>query len=273
MNYLENNCQNLLVALKNGDTEAYKRLRLSIVTEISDIDYIVRPFDDNFTVGKVLTILLDDLPHTGSIYKRIVLISVFTLLNVIINDKADHNPKTAIASALLLILYSENQDFIGGEYIASMVRTTDAAAHQFIGMQCVFYWKYKFNESKQSLLPRTQQRLQHAINSSVIDIPDISTRNKIIDFEYDNFNTMLKDLPIDVELKYPGLPILDPEMVKPKIQSLFNSDLLYFKIPNDSSNKIKEENNGLKKTDTPSGCLNFLISFIVISLITAFSLL
>ena len=91
-----------------------------------------------------------------------------SLLKIIINDKIDSKPQTAIASALLLVLFSENQDFIGGEYIVSKVRTTEAAAHQYIGMACVFFWKYNLNATKPSLLYRTQQRLQKAITDSTI---------------------------------------------------------------------------------------------------------
>ena len=271
MNTLEEKTQNLLIALKNGDIDTYKRLRTSIVGEISHELYDVRSLNDYLTVGKGLSILLDDIPHTGIIYKRTVLIAVFSLLKVIMNDKSDNYSQTAIASALLFILYSENEDFIGGEYIASKLMTADAAAHQFIGMQCVFYWKYKFNASKPRLLPRTQQRLQKAIDSSILDIPDISTKNKIIDFEYDNFNTILKDLPIDLALKYPGLSFFDPETIMTKIQSIFKPELLYFKQPNSSSKTIKVDS-VLKKTDTSSGCLNLLILFLVTTLIMAFSL-
>ncbi len=156
----------------------------------------------------------------------------------------------------------------------------DAAAHQFIGMMCVFYWKYKFNASKPTLHYRTDQRLQKAINSSTIDTPDISTRKKVIDFEYDNFNSMLHDLPLDVELKYPGVSFFEPEIVLPKIQSLFNSEQLYFKriesLPNTKtiySTMNKPLTNAVSKTtESSSGCLGFVILFIVTSLLMAYSM-
>lgn len=243
MNALESKCKKILLSITNGDVDAYKRLRTSIVADISDNDFMVGDFEDDLAIGKGLAIILDDMPHNGVIYKRVVLIALRSLIKIIISDKNDINSQTAIASALLLILFSENKDFVGGEYLVSKVRTTDTAAHQFIGMTCVFYWKYKFNVSKPILLSRTQQRLQTAISASTIDIPDISTRKKVIDFEYDNFYSMLHDLPLDVELKYPGVPFSDTEIILSKIQSLFNTRFLYFKkIESDSSTTTTSPN-------------------------------
>ena len=152
MNTLESKCKKLLIILENGDVETYKRLRTSIVADISDNDFMVGEYEDDLAVGKALVIILDDISHGGILYKRIVLIAMRSLLKIIINDKIDSKPQTAIASALLLVLFSENQDFIGGEYIVSKVRATEAAAHQYIGMSCVFFWKYKLNATKPSLL-------------------------------------------------------------------------------------------------------------------------
>ena len=272
------------MSINSGDIDRYKRLRTSIVADISDNDFMVSDYEDNLAVGKSLVIILYDMPHSGIIYKRIVLIALHSLLKIIISDKNDSNPQTAIASALLLILFSENQDFVGGEYIASKVGTTDAAAHQFIGMTCVFYWKYKFNTSKPSLLYRTEQRLQKAINTSTIDTPDISTRKKVVDFEYDNFNSMLHDLPLDVELKFPGVPFFDPEIVYPQIQSLFKSEPIYFKkadfishanttMNTEGNNKNRTITNAApNKTESSSGFLGFIIFFMVTSLIMAYSM-
>ena len=280
MTDLESKCQKLLLSINSKDVETYKRLRTSIVANISDNDFTVSDYDDNLAIGKGLLIILDDMPQNGIIYKRVVLVALHSLLKIIINDKNDNNSQTAIASALLLILFSENQDFVGGEYLVSKIRTMDAAAHQFIGMMCVFYWKYKFNASKPTLHYRTDQRLQKAINSSTIDTPDISTRKKVIDFEYNNFNSMLHDLPLDVELKYPGVSFFEPEIVLPKIQSLFNSEQLYFKriesLPNTKtiySTMNKPLTNAVSKTtESSSGCLGFVILFIVTSLLMAFSM-
>lgn len=280
MTDLESKCQKFLLSITSGDVDAYKRLRTSIVADISENDFRVRDFEDDLAIGKGLTVILDDMSHNGLIYKRVVLIALRSLLKIIMSDKNDTNSQTAIASALLLILFSENQDFVGGEYIVSKVRTTDAAAHQFIGMTCVFYWKYKFNISKPTLLSRTQQRLQTAINNSTIDTPDASTRKKVIDFEYDNFKSMLHDLPLDVELKYHGIPFSDPEIVLPRIQSLFKTGLLYFKKPESTPNTITTNNNAInrpvtttipKTTESSSGCLGLIIFFIVTSLIMACS--
>ncbi len=278
MNTLESKCKKLLIILENGDVEAYKRLRTSIVADISDNDFMVGEYEDDLAVGKALVIILDDISHGGILYKRIVLIAMRSLLKIIINDKIDSKPQTAIASALLLVLFSENQDFIGGEYIVSKVRATEAAAHQYIGMSCVFFWKYKLNATKPSLLYRTQQRLQKAITDSTIDIPDASTRKKVVDFEYDNFNSMVHDLPLDVELKYPGVPFFNPEIVMPKIQSSFNNGLLYFKKPDSSpitSETISNANNinkqvfhsDSKKTESTTGCLGMLLLMITLFIV------
>lgn len=279
MTDLESKCQKLLLSITSGDVDAYKHLRTSIVADISDNDFMVEDFEDDLAIGKGLTVILDDMSHNGVIYKRVVLIALRSLLKIIMSDKNDTNSQTAIASALLLILFSENPDFLGGEYIVSNVRTTDAAAHQFIGMTCVFYWKYKFNASKPTLMPRTQQRLLTAMNTSTIDTPDSSTRKKVIDFEYENFNSMLHDLPLDVELKYPGEPFFDPEIAIPKIQLLFNTRLLYFQktesIPNaktTTSNISRPVTTTVPKTtESPSGCLGLVVFFIVTSLIMACS--
>ena len=284
MSDLESKCFKLLLSIDNGDVDAYKRLRTSIVADISDNDFMVRDFDENLTIGKALVVILDDMPQNGMIYKRVVLIALRSLLKIILSDKNDNNSETAIASALLLILFSEEQDFVGGEYIVSKVRNTEAAAHQFIGMTCVFYWKYKFNASKPTLMPRTQERLQTAINTSTLDTPDTSTRKKVIDFEYDNFNSMLHDLPLDVELKYPGVPFFDPEIVLPKVQSLFKTGLLYFKkaeqiqntnttINDNRNNNNRPVTNALPKaTESSSGCLGLIVFFIVTSVLMACSL-
>lgn len=281
MNSLESKCKQLLSAINGGDVETYKRLRMSIVADISDNDFMVREYEDNLAVGKALVIVLDDMSRGGIIYKRVVLIAMHSLLKIIINDKNDNNSQTAIASALLLILFSENQNFVGGEYIVSKVRSTETAAHQFIGISCVFYWKYKFNPSKPSLLYRTQQRLQKSISSSTLDTPDALTRKKVVDFEYDNFNSMLHDLPLDVELKYPGVPFFDPEVVYPRIQSMFNAEPMYFKKPepapinnerNTTGNSINRPVYNTSQKGSSSGCLGFFILLIVTSVIMAFSI-
>lgn len=281
MDPLESKCQKLLSAINGGDVETYKRLRTSIAADISDNGFMVREYEDNLAVGKALVVILDDMSRSGIIYKRIVLIAMHSLLKIIINDKNDNNSQTAIASALLLILFSENQNFVGGEYIVSKVRSTETAAHQFVGISCVFYWKYKFNPSKPSLLYRTQQRLQKAISSSTLDTPDASTRKKVVDFEYDNFNSMLHDLPLDVELKYPGVPFFDPEEVFSRVQSMFNAESLYFNNPDSSpinretisrGNNINRQVNNTSQKGSSSGCLSFVILLIFTSVFLAFSL-
>lgn len=284
MDPLESKCKQLLSAINGGDVETYKRLRISIVADISDNDFMVREYEDNLAVGKALIVILDDMSRGGIIYKRVVLIAMHSLLRIIINDKNDNNAQTSIASALLLILFSENQNFVGGEYIVSKVRSTETAAHQYIGMACVFYWQYKFYTSKPALLYRTQQRLQKAISASTLDTPDVSTRKKVIDFEYDNFNSMLHDLPLDVELKYPGVPFFSPETVLQKIQSMFNTELCYFKKPDFSPNNKEAitkgdsinrqvNNTSPNVTKSSSGCLSIVVFLIVTSVIMACSFL
>lgn len=282
MNSIESKCQKLLSSISGGDVETYKRLRTSIVAEISDYDYRVTEFEDKLAVGEALVIILDDISHSGVIYKRIVLIAMLSLLKQIINDKNGNNPQTSKASSLLLILFSENRDFVGGEYLVSKLRSADTAVHQYIGMTYVFYWHYKFNASKPILLHRSEQRLQEAITNTPLDTPDVSTRQKVIDFEYDNFNSMIHDLPLDVVLKYTGLPF-DPELLFPKIQSMFNSELSYFKNTNlslnnqetitsgDSINKQVNQTSS-KVPQSSSGCLGLVILIIVASVIIACSL-
>ena len=280
MESLESKCQKLLLSISCGDVENYKRLRTFIVADISNDDFMVCENEDNLTVGKALLVILDDMSHRGIIYKRIVLVAMYALLKIIINDKNDANPQTAIASILLLILFFENQDFIAGEYILSKVRST-AAAHQYIGMSCVFFWKYKFNSTKQSFLYRTQQRLQKAISASYLDTSDVSTRKKVVDFEYDNFNSMLHDLPFDVEINYPGVPFLEPYVIIPRIQSMFNVELRYFKNPASSpvkteaitiGNNINKQVNNTSQKDSSLGCLGFVILLISMSVIVACSI-
>ena len=111
MNVLESKCKELLESIINGDINKYNRLREYIVVEISDNDYSVSNFEDSLSVGKALVIILDDLDNSGIVYKRIVLLTLFSLLTIITNDKYNKQPQTAIAAALLLILFSENQNF------------------------------------------------------------------------------------------------------------------------------------------------------------------
>lgn len=58
MNPLESKCQKLLSAINGGDVETYKRLRTSIVVDISDNDFMVREYEDNLAVEKHLLLSL-----------------------------------------------------------------------------------------------------------------------------------------------------------------------------------------------------------------------
>ena len=83
MNPFESKCQKLLSAINGGDVETYKRLRTSIVVDISDNDFMVREYEDNLAVGKALVVILDDMSRGGIIYKRVVLIAMHSLLKII----------------------------------------------------------------------------------------------------------------------------------------------------------------------------------------------
>ena len=67
-------------------------------------------------------------------------------------------------------------------------------------MTCVFYWMYKLSSFNIELDTITGTRLQKAIKNLLLQIPDESTRMKIVNFEYDNFDAMSKSLPLDFEL-------------------------------------------------------------------------
>lgn len=304
MKELENKCKYLLLSIENGDVEAFKRFRASIIAEIIDDSFEVDTFGDYLTIGKAVFVILDDMPNNGMMYNRVVLTALYSLLKLIINDKNDCSTDTAIASALLLVLFSENQDFFGGEYIVSKVKSVDMAIHQYMGICCVFYWKYSFAENKPLLFGRTQQRLQKALESPILQIPDVATRNKVIDFEYNNLNSMIHDLPVDLTLRYRGLMYVDYEKVLSSINSSLRQDLLYFTntnslkqdnqsfeqtiIPNvpkkevvrqdSASNKELENKNNQKKntlsnqSKSSSGCMGILIIFIVISLVVMLSI-
>ena len=277
MNVLESKCKELLESIINGDINKYNRLREYIVVEISDNDYSVSNFEDSLSVGKALVIILDDLDNSGIVYKRIVLLTLFSLLTIITNDKYNKQPQTAIAAALLLILFSENQNFIGGVYFVSKLQTSKAAAHQYIGMCCVFYWTLKFNDSKPNLLHRTENRLQNAINTLTLDIPESSTRMKVIDFEHDNFKSMIDDIPLDMDLIYPGLPY---DYVSEKVPTLLISNSLYFEKPTHSLEKVVTDDNNVTNNpqmqedsnnseSAPTGCSGmFLLSLIVMIILT-----
>lgn len=291
---LENYSLNLINALEKKDFSAYNRNRVALVASIADNDFMVDSIQDYLVVGKALTIVLDDLSKTGLIYRRVVLTALYSLLKNIISDKQDLHPNTAIASAYLFIIYVENRDFIGAEYLIKKLRgDTDATVYQLIGMMCVFLWKFKLSHYPVKFEGRTQSRLLDAMSNSVTDIPNESTRKKVIDFEYENFKSMISDLPLDIELKYPGVPFFDPEYVFPKIQSMFKPSSSYFisnsiieenDILNDSESEISSLATGPSNTESDNsnsfpnqknneGCLFSIIMVIIIFIISIVSLI
>lgn len=272
---IEESANNLLSALKEKNKDQYDRCRVSIVAQIFDNDFFAEQIKDNLSVGKALFVILDNMPKSGMIYKRVILTAMYCLLKVIYQDRDNEKIETALASLMMFILFAENTDFIGGEYLASNLKSADAAAHQTIGMMCVFLWKYKFSSNQPIIKRRTLQRYQNALSNSITDTPDIATRNKVIDFEYNNFSTMIKCMPIDIELKYPGVPFFDPEFVYPKIRNLFISGSQYLledELGSGQSIKStyekKEHNSELKPRSNPTistgssngGCLGVMVA-------------
>lgn len=275
----------LTKTLEEKDTATFKRCRTTIVSTLADNDYMINStgnlfempsVSDNLLVGKALTILLSDMSKSGLIYRRVIVSAIYCLIKTIINDKAGHNKETALASIFLLILFYENQDFIGGEYIAQGVgNNAEVAAQQFIGMTCVFYWMYKLSSFNIELDSITNTRLQKALNNLLLQIPDESTRMKIVNFEYDNFDAMSKSLPLDFELKYPGIPFCETDIVSRKIEAMFGNSLMYFHANNNepSVNKTFQypsANQNTVKCTSPSsngsGCLSVIILVIIISI-------
>lgn len=276
----------LTKALEEQDIATFKRCRTGIVSALADNDYMINSTEnlfempsvnDNLLVGKALTILLSDMSKSGLIYRRVVVSAMYCLIKTIINDKSCHNKETALASAFLLILFQENQDFIGGEYIGQGVgNNTEVAVQQFIGMTCVFYWMYKLSSFNIELDTITDTRLQKALKDVLLQIPDENTRIKIVNFEYDNFYAMLKSLPLDFELKYPGIPFFEP--VSSKIEEMFGNSLKYFhtnnnepskKYVNKTSQYPYTNQNTVKRTNPSSngsGCLPVIILVIIVSI-------
>lgn len=282
----------LIKAIEEQDVATFKRCRFAIVSALADNDYSINStenlFDmssvsDNLLVGEALTILLSDMSKSGLIYRRVVTSAMYCLLKTIINDKSCLNKETKVASIFLLILFEENQDFIGAEYIMEGVKNNaDVAAHQFIGMTLVFYWMYKLSSFPIELDSTTNSRLQKSLNNLLLQMPDESTRKRVVDFEYDNFDAMSKSLPLDFELKYPGFPFWEPDIIKSKIEAMFGNSSIYFPTKdslshNNSANKTYQgqntpafpHKNTLKSANTSSngvGCFSVIVLVIVISI-------
>ena len=287
MSSIKERSSQLIKALEDKDFTTFNRCKVSITAELADNDYMTISKEnifnmsspsDNLLVGKALSILLYDMSKTGLIYRRVVVAALHCLLKTIIHDKACNNKETVLASLFLLILFQENEDFIGGEYIARMVRhNTEAAAYQFIGMTCVFYWMYKLSSFKIEVDLITKERFQQALNHTILDMRDEDYRSKVIDFEFNNFDAMIKSLPLDFELKYPGVPFWDPETVYQKIESMFGNSLANFqgssKASVDSRFESSKKNQPSTKTtqstqsattSNNSGCLSVVMILVII---------
>lgn len=278
----------LIKAVKEHDVATFKRCRTAIVAALSDNDYMtcstenifeMQTVSDNLLVGQALIILLSDMSKSGKIYRRVVVSAMYCLIKAIIDDKLGQNKETVYASIFLLILFHENEDFIGAEYIAQGVRNNaGVAAQQFIGMTCVFYWMYKLSSVNVELDIITDSRLQKALKNMLLQMPDESTRQKVVNFEYNNFEAMLKSLPLDFELRYPGVPFLEPDIVHSKIKAMFNDNTMYFQTNDNESAKCFENmtsqhpstnQNTVKHTPSSSnnsGCLSVIILVLIVSI-------
>lgn len=202
----------IVESLENNDRKTYKHYREELIIKVVNQDcFSIEDVKNYFVVGKALVLILDDMyKNPPLLYKRVVLCAMYCLLKTIINDKNDKEERTAYASALLYILFSENKDFIGGEYLMHKLRSdAEAAVYQFVGMQSVFYWKYQLSNYNVQFLPRIEQRLANAVLPFTSKIPDEMSRQKVIDFEYNNFSSLLDSIPIDIEMTYHGL-VIDP---------------------------------------------------------------
>lgn len=232
MNVIDNISSEIIKSLEKNNIDSYKHYREELIIRVVNQDcFHLEDIKNHFIVGNALALILDDMYKTSPIlYKRVVLCAVYCLLYTIINDKYDEKECTPIAAALLYILFSENRDFIGGEYLMSKLRNNaEAAVHQLVGMQCVFYWKYKLCNQNIILSTRIEQRLVNAILPVTSKIPDEDTRRKVLDFESHNFSSLLDCIPVDIEISYHGLFIdsLD-DNISMRVKSMFKPNSLNF---------------------------------------------
>lgn len=247
MNVVENLSVEIIKSLKDDNITSYKLYREELIIRVANQDFFnLEDIGNYFIVGKALTLILDDMYKTPPLlFKRIVMSAIYCLLKTIIKDKYDKEECTMYASVLLYILFSENKDFIGGEYLMSKLRNNaEAAAYQFVGMQNVFYWKYKLSNQNLQFPERIEQRLACAISPAAPNIPDESTRKKIIDFEYDNFASLLDCIPMDIETTYHGV-FIDPldEEILVRLKSAFKpntSNFLKVKVQSTCNPKISD---------------------------------
>ena len=276
MNIVEKISTAIIESLEKNDEESYKHYRDELIIKVANQDFFsLEDIENYFIVGKALVLILDDMYKSPPLlYKRVVLCAVYCLLKTIINDKYDKQECTVHASVMLYILFSENKDFIGGEYMISKLRNNvKAAAYQFVGMQNVFYWKYKLSNKNIHFSQRIMQRLISAVSPSTSKIPDESTRKKVIDFEYDNFSSLLEFIPVDIEMKYHGVFIdpLDSEILD-RLKSVFKSNTSNFsreEVQKTYDTKVLDMNTSTsnKCNNSKNGCMG-IVTFALIIIVT-----
>lgn len=277
MEKIEELSLNLLKAVDNKDINAYKQCRLDIVKEIADKLFKV-PSTNGLAIGKALIMILDDMSQAGILYKRIVVSALYSLLNIVVNDKTDSKTETRQAFPLLLILFTENMDFFGSEYLITKCgNNMNKTVNQMIGMTSVLYWKYNFTSNGIQFDARTENRLKKSIQSLPIkDIPEEETRNRLIDFEYQNFKVMCEDYQGDMSIKFSTLldyrlEAISPSMFKKETLNIPYSSDINEKISHASASNVTKGNtlNSPKTNNVPtdtvsnSGCMVSLIIGII----------
>lgn len=263
----------IVESLEKNDVRLYEHCRGELIMRVVDQDFFSLEYIKSyFIVGKALFLILDDMYNSPPLlYKRVVLCAVYCLLKTIVNDKSDKEECSVHASVMLFVLFSENKNFIGGEYLVSKLRNdTEAAAYQFVGMQNVFYWKYKLSNKNIQISQRTKQRVTSVI-SLPIKIPDESSRQKVMDFEYKNFSSLLEIIPIDIEMKYRGIFVdpLDTESHARLINSAFKPSTFNFLKKEDLKAEDAETSDANTSTlsrekNVKKGCMGLITSVLIL---------
>lgn len=244
---------NLIAAVENHNIIQYNNYCEAIVAHISSNKFAITKISHYLTVGTALYMILDEMPKSGTIYKRVLLTAIYCLLNIICKNKDNVKQKEAAAILMLYILFTENLDFIGAEYLASNLKDIEAAVYHSVGMMNVLLWKYKSAFEHPTFHIRTQQRYQIALETANVNAAEIDTasRHLIIDGAYFDFKTIVKCIPLDFEMKYPGVSPGKLEKIYPEIQDMFKSNSKYFQTVNPELNpeliqdeqKTQESNN------------------------------
>ena len=237
MEKIEEYSAKIIESLESKDFERYKRCRNLLVSEVIDEMLMLKNIQDFLLVGKALTIISDDFAVKNHvIYKRVILTAVYCLLSVLLKDKNDAKHNNALASALLLIIFTEDEDFLAANYFIDKFVNVQKAAEQYTAMQCVFYWIYKLSNYPVNLETRTSHRVLDSFTKIITQIPDEGQRNRLIDFEYGNFESIVQTIDIDLTLKFPGIDVMmsDYEITMSRIGRMFKATSLYFTSSTDS---------------------------------------